>query len=158
MKRGQWAWTLIGGVAAVLLLGGPSPGSIGSCSQTEEQFMSAPQHCANTRAATCARRLRCCLTTAATPAAQQACTDTYNACRAPIVAECSPAAWPSDCIPPTADESMQCVSAMLDVGRTDSACAAMMIDRVEPECMNLCERRAALVAPDDAGMPDGSTE
>jgi hypothetical protein len=149
---------LIGGVAAVILLGGPAPGSIGSCSETEEQFMSAPQHCANTRAATCARRLRCCLTTAPTPAEQMACTNTYNDCRAPIVPECRPSAWPSDCIPPTVQESEECVMAMLDVGRTDSACAMMMIDRPEPECVDLCERSAALVAPDDAGMPDAGSE
>ena len=121
--------------------------------------MSAPQHCANTRAAACARRLRCCLTTATTMMMQEACNNDYGACRGPIVAECGDRSWPTDCVPPTEQESDTCVAAMLDTARVDSACAAGAIDREEPECMNLCRRPEALVAPDDAGPPgDAGTE
>jgi len=145
------------GVSLFLLLGGPTPGSVGNCT-TAEQYADSVEHCQQKEAWTCARRR----------ARGDLASDAEEmACISRITTTCSGAAWPPGC-QPTQQESDACIQAMSD-GSTlggrgecypDSlSCGEPPI--VQPGCAacdqpaecNLCSGRSALTSgeDDDAG-------
>ncbi len=146
------------GTLLFLFLGGPTPGSVGSC--TEGTSIADPvQHCQDKEAWTCARRR----------ARGDLASDAEEmACISRITATCSGASWPVGC-EPTQQQSDACIAAMSDGSTLGDAgecfpdapacgspplvqpgCAAC--DQ-PPEC-NLCGTTGALTSTDDAGVDE----
>lgn len=94
------------GVLLILVLGGPAPGSVGSCS--EDATVADPvQFCVDRRSWSCQRReVRGELTE-----------DERDACLAAVDAECAGTTWGSDCIPPTTRKTDACIGALSDGSR-----------------------------------------
>lgn len=108
---------VVAGIALFLVLGGPAPGSVGSCGE-EDMGVSAEEWCRTKNAWICERRW-----------ARNELTDEQKAqCRAEIPALCSGATWPADCMPPTRRATEACEGALSDRDRLDEDPSSM------PEC------------------------
>lgn len=108
---------VLAGIALVIVLGGPAPGSVGACGE-EDVGVSAEQWCRTKNTWICERRW-----------ARGEITDDEKAqCRADIPGICSGATWPADCVPPTRRETESCEAALGDPTRLDESPDSM------PEC------------------------
>ena len=150
-------WSFLGrvllGVGLLVLLGGPGPGSVGSCSETESSFASAPQHCVNKGDAICARvRARC------VRDGMPDCDANFIACRTPLPMSCRMFSWNPACSPPTQDQADACIDALLRADTLDVPDGE--IDTRIEACREVtCAGRSGLHAPEDAGTwTDGSME
>jgi len=114
------------GALLALVLGGPTPGSVGSCDQ-DAQTANAEQFCRARKDLACQRRY-------ARGEIDQA---AEMACRAGVDAECVGAAWPADCDPPpTTVQTRACIAALANSERLSEA------ENAIPECLTstLCGR------------------
>ncbi|MCA9582224.1 MAG: hypothetical protein KC416_10555 [Myxococcales bacterium] len=89
-------------VALLAFLGGPTPGSIGSCSDLPS--ISEPQEfCVEQRALYCLRDRE----------ADRIDEDEYDACLGAVEGDCNLFNWSDDCFPPPTDlERQACISAL----------------------------------------------
>jgi hypothetical protein len=164
--RMKLAWRFLAAVGLLVFLGGPGPGSVGSCSETKPDVADAPQYCVNKNEALCRRTLVMC------GRGVTACDNAYLRCTngapmemppfPPLIERCAGAAWPATCRPPTASQASRCIAALL---ASDPAHLSVPNDQVFmrfPECAEIqcTSTTRSLVAPTDASvpMPDGSTE
>ncbi len=130
---------LAAGTVALLALGGPTPGYIGSCDAGGSRVADPDQFCADRRDAECARDAY----------AGRITREMYNVCRMGIETECSGFNWAGGCSP-SPETAAACVDALRDMTRIGTVTSAI------PECMSgaLCGTGTApLVSPpDDDGI------
>lgn len=114
---------------------GPTPGSAGSCSESEFSVAEYPQFCVDRREAFCRRERSRCLT-AGQP--QPGCNAAYNTCVAPLIADCERTPdWPEGCNPPpTESEASGCIDALLDPANLAINDQDWQIEI--PECAVIC--------------------
>lgn len=100
--RSPWARAALG-VALFVCLGGPTPGSVGSCSKDSE-ISDPEQFCLDEHALFCERDFR----------AERISEDEYNACLDSVQDDCMGFTWnPVSCDPPpTIIETKACISAL----------------------------------------------
>jgi hypothetical protein len=152
-------------VGLLVLLGGPGPGSVGSCSESEPDIANAPQYCVDKNEALCRRTLVMC--GRGIPACDNAYLRCVNGAPAemppfpPLVERCSGAAWPGSCRPPTKTQAQGCIRALLADDPDHLSVPNDQVFMRFPECAEIqcTSTTRSLVAPPDASVPaDGSTE
>lgn len=120
-------WTtggrLVLAVGLFVMLGGPAPGSVGSCSD-ETEIADAVQFCVDRKSWSCQRRW----------ARGELDDAERDACLVPIEDDCRGSAWGTDCIAPTTNQTEACIGALSDPGRLSTPEA----DLVECQRSTLC--------------------
>jgi hypothetical protein len=149
--RWRWLGRVLCAIVLVMVLGGPGPGSVGSCSETEKTFAEARQYCIY-RDEAIARRVRQRCINAGMDGS--VCNPPYQMVYENLEANCAAASWPLDCSPPRQAEADACIEALLDMSTLE------LPDDMVPGCDLSCAARGMLLAPADASVPwtDGSTE
>lgn len=135
MKFQHIAYGLIGSLLAVMIAG-PTPGSVGSCSDSIT-FANAPQFCADKKYWTAQRaNARGELTLEET---QAEIASISEFCRAAVFVDCTPTQLAADA----------CVEALKDMGRLSEASDAI------PECMAnaLCPNGSTAALVDEGARP-----
>ena len=122
---GRWQAVFRGalGVLLVLVLGGPAPGSVGSCAE-DSPTADAVQFCVDRKSWSCQRRW-----------ARGELNDAErDACLVPVEDDCRGSAWGTDCIPPTTRQTEACIGALSNPDRL----ATPESDLVECQRSTLC--------------------
>jgi hypothetical protein len=125
----------VAGTIALLALGGPTPGYVGSCSAGSPAVVDAQQFCVDRKVAECVRD-RVALRTD---------DPQYQACMLAISSSCEGATW-NGCAP-SAQIADACISALRDMTRIGTPNTMI----VECYTETLCGA-APLVTPDDDGI------
>lgn len=112
------------GIVLVLLLGGPTPGAVGDCSDDEGAFVPASDWCFEKEAWLCERRR-----------AQGTYTDAErDNCLELLNTSCPGRTWPDGCTPPTEQTTRACIAALMSVDRLGEAEADIVECKSEIIC------------------------
>lgn len=118
------AWRLLTGIALVLVLGGPAPGSVGSCDE-ENPFVDAVEWCVEKNGWLCQRRW----------ARGELDDAERDMCLTQVQPMCQGATWGADCpMPPAKIQTNACVAALASVERLDEPADSI----VECQLSTLC--------------------
>ncbi len=98
------------GVLLVLLLGGPTPGAVGSCSDNDE-VIGAVEWCVEKEGWICERR----------GAQGTYDDDEVDACLRGVEPSCQGRTWPPDCVPLTRRVAQACIDALGSIDRLGTA-------------------------------------
>lgn len=123
---------LLAGTVALLALGGPTPGYVGSCTAGSPAVVDAQEFCVNRKVAECVRDR----------VAERTDDPQYQSCMLMIEGACTGITW-NGCAP-SAQIADACISALRDMSRIGTANAMI----VECYTETLCGA-APLVSPDE---------